>query len=180
MLEMQNSPGCISYIWKILCPFSNPQTSGHTKSFPGTCGWPWWITEAESLSGAFGTRWPKPPSAGELLPRAQSGRERLLLASPRNHPRRASTEETEAVQLTRAQVDHNYARSAYTEQGLPLLRSGESKVLRRDGMQCNSNFQAILTTFPNHSLQMNKSLFSNTSTQDGTSHLARKIQNVSF
>lgn len=121
-----------------------------------------------------------PPSAGELLPRAQSGRERLLLPSPRNHPRRTSTEEIEAVQLTRAQVDHNYARSAYTEQGLPLLRSGESKVLRRDGMQCNSNFQAILTTFPNHSLQMNKSLFSNTGTQDGTSHLARKIQNVLF
>lgn len=59
MPEMQNSPGCTSYIWKTLCPCSNPQTSGYTKSFPSTCGWLCWTVEALSLSGAFGTRWPK-------------------------------------------------------------------------------------------------------------------------
>lgn len=46
-----------------------------------------------------------------FLLRAQSGRERLLLAHPRNYLRRISTEEIEAVQLTQAQVEHNYARS---------------------------------------------------------------------
>lgn len=75
---------------------------------------------------------------------------------------------------------NSYTRSAYTEQEFPLLRSKKSKELWKGGIQCNFNFHAILTIPSIHSLQMNQSLFSNTSTWDGTSHLARKIQNVLF
>lgn len=175
---MQNPPDCTSYIWKMLCPFSNPQTSEHTKSFSSMCGWLWWIVEAQSLSGAFGTWWPKLPSAGVLLLRTQSGRERLLLVHPTNHPRRTSTEEMETIQWTQAQVEHNYARSAYTEQRLHF--SGVRKVLWKDGMGCNAIliFMPSRKCFPTTACRW--SLFSNTSTWDGTSHLARKIQNVSF
>lgn len=149
---MQNSPGSTSYIWKIFCPFSNPQNiQSHS---PAYVEWLWWIVEAQTLNGAFGTWCPKLPSARVLLLRAQSGRERPLLAHLRNHSRRTSTEEMETIQWTQAQVEHNYARSAYTEQGLPLLRSENSKVLWKDGMQCNFNFNAILTMLPKHNLQI--------------------------
>ena len=117
--------------------------------------------EAEFLTGAFGTWWKKLPKCWcafatvYLIPSCfchypVSKKKAAAITNTVNQTRRTNTDEIEAAgQLTRAQVEYNYARSACEEQGIPLPRSGERKVLQWVG--CNAIFisRSFWKYFPN-------------------------------